>query len=156
MTSARHKWAASRSFVFTEQLQNEWDRRYRAHGNQRPADCSPLFSGQLFRKQQRDASAEHCTRAGNETDLRNGDFVLFHVSSFNRNSNPSRMARRQVASRRFKFLKGGHLFIRTHDKTLSVALGSITKYRHPALRLIPAAFLLFATCLLVQDHAATR
>src|SRR5882762_7878698 len=86
-----HKWAASRSFVFSEQLQHEWDRRYRADGNQRPADCSPLLSRQLFRKQQRDASAEHCTRAGDETDLRNGNFVLFHVSfhSFYCNSNPS-------------------------------------------------------------------
>src|SRR5207247_3832148 len=74
------KWAASRSFVFTEQLQHEWDGRYRADRNQRPADCSPLLSGQLFRKQQRDASAEHCTRAGDETNLRNGDFVLFHMS----------------------------------------------------------------------------
>jgi len=26
-SSARTKWAASRSFVFTEQLQHEWDRR---------------------------------------------------------------------------------------------------------------------------------
>ena len=31
-----------------------------------PADCSPLLSGQLFRKQQRDASAEHCTRAAGQ------------------------------------------------------------------------------------------
>jgi len=39
------------------------------------------------------ASAEHCTRARDETDLRNGDFVLFHLSfySFNRNANPSQM-----------------------------------------------------------------
>jgi hypothetical protein len=39
--------------------------------------------------------------------LRNGDFVLFHVSfhSFNRNSNPSQMPRRQAASRRFMFQK---------------------------------------------------
>jgi hypothetical protein len=53
------------------------------------------------------ASAEHCTLAGDETNLRNGDFVLFHVSfhSFTRNFNPSQMARPQAASRRFKFQK---------------------------------------------------
>jgi len=73
-----HKNTKPGSFVVTKQLQNEWDRRYRADRNQRPADCAPLFTAQLFRKQQRDSGAKHCTRAGNETDLRNRDFVLFH------------------------------------------------------------------------------
>ena len=65
------------------------NRRQRADGDQRPADRSPLLAAQLFRKQQRDAGAQHCTRARDETDLRNGDFVLFH--SFNRNTNPPQM-----------------------------------------------------------------
>lgn len=70
---------ARRSFLFTQQLQREWDRRQRADGDQRPADRSPLFRAQLLRQQQRDAGAKHCTRAGDETNLRNGDFVLFHL-----------------------------------------------------------------------------
>ena len=68
------------SLVVTQQLQRDWDCRERAHGNQRPADSSPLLTRQLFRKQQRDARTEHCTRGGQETDLRNRDFVLFHLS----------------------------------------------------------------------------
>src|SRR5438270_8783605 len=69
------------------------NRRQRADGDQRPADRSPLLTAQLFRKQQRDAGAQHCRRARDETDLRNGDFVLFHLSfpSFNRNANPPQM-----------------------------------------------------------------
>src|SRR6266446_539207 len=67
--------------------------RQRADGDQRPADRSPLLTAQLFRKQQRDAGAQHCTSACDEADLRNGDFVLFHLSfySFNRNANPPQM-----------------------------------------------------------------
>src|SRR5438094_10179281 len=80
----------SRSIVVTQQLQRKWYRRQRADGDQRPTDRSPLLTAQLFRKQQRDARAEHCTRAGDKTDLRNGDFVLFHLSSpsFDRNVLP--------------------------------------------------------------------
>jgi len=116
-----HKRAA-RSFVFAEQLQHEWNRRYRADGDQGPADRSPLLTAQLFRKQQGDSSAEHCTGAGNETNLRDGDFMLFHVSflSLNRNSNPSQMARPQGANRRFEFQKRSQLFIRT-QRNVSVA-----------------------------------
>jgi hypothetical protein len=57
---------------------------------------------------------------GDETDLRNGDFVLFHVSfnSFNRNSNPSQMGRRQAVSRRFQFPKCSQLFIGAHNWVL--------------------------------------
>src|SRR5881394_3128541 len=69
----------SRSIVVTQQLQRKWYRRQRADGDQRPANRSPLLTAQLFRKQQRDAGAQHCTRARDETDLRNGDFVLFHL-----------------------------------------------------------------------------
>src|SRR6266446_7960083 len=61
----------------------------------RPASSRSLASAHrsAFRKQQRDAGAQHCTRARDETDLRNGDFVLFHLSfpSFNRNANPPQM-----------------------------------------------------------------
>ncbi len=83
----------SRSIVVTQQLQRKWYRRQRADGDQRPADRSPLLTAQLFRKQQRDAGAQHCTRARDETDLRNGDFVLFHLwfESLNRNANPPQM-----------------------------------------------------------------
>jgi len=42
-------------------------------------DRSPLLVAELFGKQQRDSRAKHRARAGNETDLRNGDFVLFHL-----------------------------------------------------------------------------
>jgi hypothetical protein len=45
--------------------------------------------------------------------------VSFH--SFNRNSNPSQMARRQAASRRLKFPRRSQFFIRTHNEPLSVA-----------------------------------
>jgi hypothetical protein len=41
-----------RSFIFTQQLQDEWNRCYRADCDERPADRSPLLSGELFRKQQ--------------------------------------------------------------------------------------------------------
>ena len=72
-------------------MQRERDRRYGANRDQRPADRSPLLAGQFFRKQQRDARTKHCARASNETDLRNGDFVLFHLLflSFDINANPS-------------------------------------------------------------------
>ena len=89
-TSELYRVAISRSHsTIATQVVSSLTRRR----DQRPADRSPLFIAQLFRKQQRDASAEHCMRARDETDLRNGDLVLFHLSfySFNRNANPSQM-----------------------------------------------------------------
>src|SRR5437763_10315061 len=62
-TSELYRVAISRSHsTIATQVVSSLTRRR----DQRPADRSPLFIAQLFRKQQRDASAEHCMRARDE------------------------------------------------------------------------------------------